>query len=158
MSLEEKHRIRWEGYFNAPLIITPDFILWGGRDTKVWVVHRDETPELHRQIGNIMTRWNPKSVLEIGFGLGITGDEFLNKGVRDYTVIEGHPQIAQGALRWAQGKPNVTVIQDKVQNVTLTKRFDVIYDDHGTDFYDEPAINWPSFNYRHYIDFNEREL
>lgn len=41
-----------------------------------------------------------KSVLEIGFGMGICAEEIWKIGCLNYTVVEAHPIIAQKARDW----------------------------------------------------------
>lgn len=87
---------------------------------------------------DVCKRVAPKSILEIGFGLGITADTFQEYGVEKHIIIEPHPVIAERARKWAEGKDGVTIIEDFVQNVEITERVDLIYDDRYEMVHEEP--------------------
>lgn len=59
-----------------------------------------------------------KSVLEIGFGMGICAEEIWKIGCLNYTVIEAHPTIAQRARDWLKTMGYTgTVIEGFWENV-----------------------------------------
>jgi guanidinoacetate N-methyltransferase len=68
-------------------------------------------------------------VLEVGFGMGISATEIMNRGCATYTVIEAHPVIAEKARIWASAQPvRVEVIEGFWEDVVpaLGRRFDAI--------------------------------
>lgn len=76
-------------------------------------------------------------ILDIGFGLGISANYFLELGVKSYTCIEIDEQVYQTALEWSEDKPNVTIIKGDWFDIlpTLNTSYDGIYmDTYGDDF------------------------
>jgi guanidinoacetate N-methyltransferase len=68
-------------------------------------------------------------ILEVGFGLGISAGQIIEKGCQSYTVIEAHPEIAENARKWgARQAVPVEVIEGTWQAVTptLDRHFDGI--------------------------------
>ncbi len=74
--------------------ITPTELNIGG-----WQVMQEwERPLMHALAKNVA---GPnKSILEVGFGMGICANEILKIGCANYTVIEAHPIVAQKAREW----------------------------------------------------------
>lgn len=70
-------------------------------------------------------------ILDIGFGLGYSANNFYNMGVESYTCIELNKTIYTTALEWAKGKPNVEIIfGDWIDIIPLlNKKFDGIFMD-----------------------------
>ena len=84
-------------------------------------------------------------ILEIGFGMGISAGEIVKAGVRSYTVIEAHPEIAAFASDWAKAQPvPCTVIKGYYQDVApdLERRFDGIL----FDAYPNSKEEWTRFH------------
>ena len=74
-----------------------------------------------------------KSILEIGFGMGICAEEIWKIGCLNYTVIEAHPKIAQKARDWLKSMSYVgTVIEGFWEDVVDSlpdKSFDgIVFD------------------------------
>ena len=75
-------------------------------------------------------------ILDIGFGLGFSANFFLDMGVKSYTCIEINDEIYKKALKWADGKPNVTIIKGDWTDVlpSMNNKFDGIFmDTYGDD-------------------------
>ncbi|CAG7581084.1 MAG: putative guanidinoacetate methyltransferase [uncultured marine phage] len=60
---------------------------------------------------------NQGDILEIGFGMGISADFIQSLNPSSHTIIEIHPQIYSKLEEWADGKSNVTIINDDWWNV-----------------------------------------
>ena len=70
-------------------------------------------------------------ILDIGFGLGYSANNFYSIGVKSYTCIEINKQIYEIACNWAKDKDNVTIILGDWIDIipTLDKKFDGIFMD-----------------------------
>jgi hypothetical protein len=77
---------------------------------------------------------NGGHILEIGFGLGCSANEFVNSNTLSYTCIEINQDIHQYAMDWAQDKPNVNIIHGAWEDIipTLTLKYEGIY--YGSSF------------------------
>lgn len=73
---------------------------------------------------------NGGNVLDVGFGMGFSAEE-MSKLATHYTCIEINPQIYETAKKWAENKPNVTIIfGDWIDIIpTLEQKFDGIFMD-----------------------------
>lgn len=78
---------------------------------------------------------NGGDILEIGFGMGIAADYIQANSITSHTIIEIHPQIIEKAKTWANGKPNVTIIEGDWYEVkdSLSTYDGVFYDTWGED-------------------------
>ena len=76
---------------------------------------------------------NGGDILEIGFGMGIAADYIQANSITSHTIIEIHPQIIEKAKTWANGKPNVTIIEGDWYEVkdSLSTYDGVFYDTWG---------------------------
>jgi spermidine synthase len=82
---------------------------------------------------------NGGDILEIGFGMGLSANKFIDSNINSYTCIEINNTVYQSALTWAQGKPNVTILnnnwEEALQNIS--QKYDGIYfDGLDTDYYE----------------------
>ena len=77
---------------------------------------------------------NGGHILEVGFGLGCSANDFINSNISSYTCIEINEDIYKYALNWAQDKPNITIIHGAWEDIipTLTLKYDGIY--YGSSF------------------------
>ena len=76
-----------------------------------WQVMQNWERPLMRALAKNVSGAN-KSVLEIGFGMGICAEEIFKIGCGKYTVIEAHPIIAQKARNWLHStNRNGTVLE-----------------------------------------------
>jgi guanidinoacetate N-methyltransferase len=76
------------------------------------------------------------SVLEVGFGMGISAGFIMEQGCTHYTVIEPHPEIASRARQWASAqKVPAVVIEDTWQNAVpeLRKYDGILFDTYPID-------------------------
>lgn len=92
-----------------------------------------------------------KSVLEIGFGLGYTADEFQKQGIERHVIIEAHPKIYDNAEKWSQGKKGVKIIHGFVQTVSCRECFDLIFDDRQEMVYIGRTFPYINFNFSKYF-------
>ena len=60
-------------------------------------------------------------IFEIGFGMGISAGYMHSHSINSHTIIENHPQIITKAQEWANGKSNVTIINNSWYNVMLRR-------------------------------------
>ena len=88
-----------------------------------------EKPFIEEYIQRYLVQESPKTVLEVGYGLGYTAQIIHNYGVDTHYIVEPHPEIIANLEKWAENKPNVTVIRGFVEDVTLPKEVDFIFDD-----------------------------
>tara|TARA_Y100000592_G_scaffold100993_1_gene184368 strand:- start:3177 stop:3809 length:633 start_codon:yes stop_codon:yes gene_type:complete len=88
---------------------------YSGHYDNAIIMHDCEHP-IMKEHAKICTK-NGGDILEIGFGMGIVADYIQNYNINSHTIIESHFQIADKAREWALNKPNVTIIEDRWQNV-----------------------------------------
>lgn len=104
-------------------------------DNNHTIMHVCET-KISEKMAEIVTK-NGGDILELGFGMHISGDFILsNPNVTSYTVIEIHPIQYQRALEWAKTKTiPINVILGDWKNILPLKdvKFDGIYFDTDTD-------------------------
>ena len=76
---------------------------------------------------------NGGDILEIGFGMGISAGYMHSHSISSHTIIENHPQIITKAQEWANGKSNVTIINNSWYNVkdNLSTYDGIFYDTYG---------------------------
>ena len=76
---------------------------------------------------------NGGDILEIGFGMGISAGYIQSHSISSHTIIENHPQIITKAQEWANGKSNVTIINNSWYNVkdNLSTYDGIFYDTYG---------------------------
>lgn len=75
---------------------------------------------------------NGGDILEIGFGMGLSSNKFQSLNINSHTCIEINDNLFLSAQTWANGKNNVTIINDSWQNYLTgtTSKFDAIYCDY----------------------------
>ena len=108
-----------------PIAITEKALMCGG-DMLVWL---DEKERLQEGVKLLCEKYQPKSVLEIGFGMGYTAQAFQDCGVKKHTIIEAHPEIYQKAMLWAEDYPDTDIIFKFFQDYKTKAKYDVVYDD-----------------------------
>jgi hypothetical protein len=72
-----------------------------------------EKPYLEALIDHLRPFGN---VLEVGFALGYASDRIQTFNLKSHTIIEPNFKIAQEAIKWASGNPNITIIEDRWEN------------------------------------------
>ena len=72
-------------------------------------------------------------ILEIGFGMGICSDYIQAQGVSSHTIVEIHPQIIEKLKVWADGKPNVAILEGDWNSIDLGT-YDGIFLDTFADY------------------------
>ena len=70
-------------------------------------------------------------ILEIGFGMGICADYIQAQDVNSHTIVEIHPQIIEKLKAWAEGKPNVTIVEGDWSSVELSTYDGIFLDTFG---------------------------
>tara|TARA_R100000005_G_C4966537_1_gene181142 strand:- start:164 stop:781 length:618 start_codon:yes stop_codon:yes gene_type:complete len=95
------------------------------------VMMRWETPIMEKSAAFVCE--NGGDILEIGFGMGIASDAIQSHQPTTHTIIELHPQIAQKAREWAEGKAGVTIVEgDWIEVLDSLGKFDgIFYDTYG---------------------------
>jgi len=90
------------------------------------VVAKPITEEFCNIVGS-----NGGDILDIGFGLGYSANNFYSMSIKSYTCIEINKQIYETACSWAKDKDNVTIILGDWIDIipTLDKKFDGIFMD-----------------------------
>lgn len=106
-----KYPSRPEDWQNFKVEYTASELLIGG-----WQVMQEwERPLMQVLAMNVAGKG--KTILEIGFGMGICAEEIMKIGCLSYTVIEAHPIIADKARQWLRNnKINGTVIEGFWEN------------------------------------------
>ncbi|WP_293575078.1 class I SAM-dependent methyltransferase [Phaeobacter sp.] len=114
-------------------------------DTELLIAQQEvmqswETPLMHHMARKIAGPG--ASVLEIGFGMGISAAEMLRLGATSYTVVEANPEVVDRARAWGANYPDVcvTVIEGRWQDqcALLVDPFDGIF----FDTYPESEKDW----------------
>ena len=100
-------------------------------DVEHCIMYGDEAEYIKESIRQILSRTDAKTVIEIGYGLGFTADEFQNQGVERHIIIEPNKFIYDKAVEWAEGKRGVEVINKRHQDIKADElpRVDLVYDD-----------------------------
>ena len=90
-----------------------------------------ETPIMERSAEFVCE--NGGDILEIGFRMGIASDFIQSHNPASHTIIELHPQIAEKAREWADGKSNVEILEgDWLEILPTLNKFDgIFYDTFG---------------------------
>tara|TARA_B110000285_G_scaffold74807_1_gene86135 strand:- start:1905 stop:3026 length:1122 start_codon:yes stop_codon:yes gene_type:complete len=116
---------------NQTVTITDSRIYYTDRPSSI--VMDEVSKSLMKTYSDVICQ-NGGNVLDIGFGLGYSAN-FMYENVGNYTCIEINPQIYQTALKWANGKPNVTIIFGNWFDIipTLNQKFDGIFMDTFSD-------------------------
>jgi guanidinoacetate N-methyltransferase len=93
-----------------------------------------ERPLMQRMARGICRRGC--TVLEVGFGLGISANEIQQIGPRKHVIVEAHPQIADAARAWRmRHDSDVEIIESRWEKADLAERlFDaVLFDAYPCD-------------------------
>jgi hypothetical protein len=106
---------------------------------KYYVMHRAEESLMHK-LADIATQ-NGGSILEVGFGMGLSADRIQsNPNILSHTIIEVHPEIYKKAIDWAKDKKNVTILLGDWFDV-IPKLENIKYDGVLHDTCADPNIN-----------------
>ena len=95
------------------------------------VMHEWESPIMEEK-----AKWvcqNGGDILEIGFGMGISAGYIQKQKINSHTICEINPQILKNLYKWAQNKPNVTILEgDWYDNIDkMSKYHGILYDPHN---------------------------
>lgn len=113
-------------YRSAQLVIDAAGIRLG----KHHIMPSDEKSFIEADARRLCEQFKPKTVLEIGFGLGLSATVFQEHGVAHHCIIEAHPVIAENARRWAEGRPGVVIVEGFAQTCAIPSgAWDLIFDD-----------------------------
>ena len=108
-----------------------------------------EMPLLNQGIDLLFQNHTITSVIEIGFGLGITAQKFQDHGVQKHYILEPHPILYEDALTWREtqaNKDNIFIINqffqewDRKQEDGTMTRADLVYYDAA-----DPIFSTPDF-------------
>lgn len=114
---------------NNRVNITPNCIYYTNEDGS------NNIPLAHISFKNLekkhveIVSQNGGHILEVGFGLGCSANEFINSNILSYTCIEINNIIYQYALDWAKNKLNTNIIYGAWEDIipTLINKYDGIY-------------------------------
>lgn len=134
----------FETYLASPITLTDTTLMW----KNYGIMREEERVFMAPSIDEICARIHPKSVLETGFGLGITAGKFQENNIEFHTIVEAHPQVFERLSLWATGRRGVAAYFAKIQDFAPIT-VDLIYDDRAG-LPGEPDVNWSAFNYRYY--------
>jgi hypothetical protein len=133
-----------QGYLNGQVFMTGNLQRVDG------IVVMDKSEELYIKKGveKLYNKYSPDSVLELGFGLGLTADKWQEMGITRHVIIESHPVIYQQALEWKEGFPDadIEIIQSFSQEYITEEKFDLVYDDRSDFFYEETPTDFTEYN------------
>lgn len=77
---------------------------------------------------------NGGDILEIGFGMGIFATAAQKIGVKSHTIVESHPQVLERLYEWAQGNPNIIIIEgdwfDMISKINSRQYDGIFFDTH----------------------------
>lgn len=112
-----------------------------------WQVMQEWERPLMRTLAKNVSGYD-KSILEIGFGMGICAEEIFKIGCANYTVIEAHPIVAKKARDWLQSTNHIgTVIEGFWENIIDTLphfSFDgIIFDTYPLNEYERSRNHFP---------------
>lgn len=93
------------------------------------IMFANEEVYIKESIRQICQRIRPRKVIELGYGLGYTTQQFQDNGVEKHIIIEPNKFLYNKAVEWARGKRGITVINDRWQNARVEGEFDFLYDD-----------------------------
>ena len=114
----------------APTVADGTLLVSGQEVMQTW-----ERP-LMRALAQAVTRPGG-TVLEVGFGLGISAGFVQEVGPARHTIIEANPEVAESARRWAAepGRSEVEILQGRWQDVLPgLGRFDgILFDTYPLD-------------------------
>lgn len=124
-----------ESWSAAPIELTETRLTIDGHQ----VMDAWETPIMHGMVDSCMALHGgnvPPQVLELGWGMGISGSRFVEHNV-GYTVVEANAQIAENARRYLLDKGRV--IESLWQDIEFEPEFfdivffDVYYTTHDSE-------------------------
>ena len=93
------------------------------------MMYNHEKPYIEKGVVEICNKIKPRSVIEVGWGLGFTAKKFQELGVKRHVIIEANRQLYETAKAWAKGKLGVKVIFGFWQDLELKEKFDLLYFD-----------------------------
>jgi hypothetical protein len=92
---------------------------------------KDEIQILKKGVELLCQKFNPKSILEFGFGMGWTASEFQKQGVEKHTILEPNKELYQKALEWKSKHDDseIEILNIFSWDYETDKIFDLVYDD-----------------------------
>lgn len=127
-------------------------------DMEHCVMYGNEEEYIKESIKKICEIVKPKSLIEFGFGLGFTAQQFQDEEIELHIIYEPNDVLYQRALEWANGKPGVIIINSRFEDAPMFFKIDLVYNDiygmcnknYGMSGFDE-ANNL--FNFNWYAEF-----
>jgi len=108
------------------------------------IMQRWEEP-LMQAMANEVTQ-KPGSILEVGFGMGISASLIIKGGATSYTVIEPHPEVLEKAKQWASRQPiDVKIIEGRWHDIAPTLK-EGSYDGVFFDPFPNSEEEWTTFH------------
>jgi type IV protein arginine methyltransferase len=109
--------------------ILPDAILMENGRT---IMHRWETPLMEKMAAFVCE--DGGDVIEMGFGMGIAATAIQSHSPLSHTICEINPLILKRLYKWAEGRPNVIILEgDWYNNIDKMGIYDGIFFDTHDD-------------------------
>ena len=110
------------------------------------LMYAREKEIIKKRVKEVCERYKPKKVLEIGYGLGYTAQQFQDCGIKSHTIVEAHPDIYKNAVKWSKLHDNVKVIHSFIQNLNINEKdYDIIFDDRFEIVHDLKGVTTPRY-------------
>jgi len=94
------------------------------------ILWKYEKEFLSKGVELLCEKLKPKSVLEIGFGLGWTATEFQKQGIQRHVILEANNEIYKKALEWkSQHNTDIEILNIFSWDFETDEKFDLVYDD-----------------------------
>jgi hypothetical protein len=128
-------------------------------DIEHCVMYGNEIEFIKESVRLICEKIKPKLVIEFGFGLGFTAQQFQDEGVETHIIYEPNDFIFKEAEKWAKEKTGVRVINSRFQDNPISDKVDLVYNDiYGmcNEYYsiaDYEDVIEKEFNFEWYAEF-----
>ena len=94
------------------------------------ILWKDEIEYLPKGVELLCKKLKPQSVLEFGFGMGWTANEFQKQGVERHVILEPNKENYQMALEWKkQYNTDIEIFNIFSWDFETNEKFDLVYDD-----------------------------
>lgn len=93
-----------------------------------WILYDWEDGVLQKGVEWLCKKYEFKSVLELGFGVGWTATEFQRQGIKRHVILEPNKEVYKKALEWNKNH-NAEVVNVFSWEYEPKEKFDLIYDD-----------------------------
>lgn len=95
------------------------------------VMYANELDFITKSVREIHERISFSTVVEIGYGLGYTAEQFQQLGVTKHVIIEPNKELFKNAKKWAKNYPDkeIILINDIWQDAVVEGHYDLLYYD-----------------------------